>query len=69
MLREYINKFIVMYLNNILMYFISKENYVQHVTKVLKALQKTRLKVKLKKSQFHIKRVQFLEFIIITESL
>ena len=59
----------IVYLNNILVYFKNKKEYVQHVTKVLKALQKINLKVKSEKSQFYIKRVQFLEFIIITESL
>ena len=69
MLWEYINEFVIVYLDNILIYFRNKKKHVQYITKVLKALQKTNLRVKSEKSQFHIKRVQFLEFIIITESL
>ena len=67
--KEYINKFAVMYLNNILVYLRSEKDHIQHIRKVLQALQNTNLKVKLKKSYFHIKEVSFLEFIVFTEGL
>ena len=68
-LREYADKFIVMYLDNILIYSRSKENHIKHVTKVLKVLQKVSLKVKSEKSQFHVKEVSFLNFIVFIEGL
>ena len=40
MLWEYINEFVIIYLNDILVYFKIKEKHIQHVTKVLKVLQK-----------------------------
>ena len=58
-----------MYCDNILVYFRTKEKYIQHVIKVLRVLQKADLRVKSEKSQFHIKKVQFLEFIFISEEL
>lgn len=38
-LREYLNQFVVVYLDDILIYFKTKEQHVQHVKKVLQALQ------------------------------
>ena len=37
--------------------------------KILRALQQVNLRVKSEKSQFYIKKIQFLDFIVITESL
>ena len=58
-----------MYCDNILVYFRTEEKYIQHMIKVLRVLQKADLRVKSEKSQFHIKKVQFLEFIVISEEL
>jgi len=38
MLEEYINKFIIVYLNNIIIYLITKEEYREYVKWVLKRL-------------------------------
>ena len=64
MLREYLNLFIVVYLNDILIYFKIKKNYVKQVLLVLQALKNANLKVKLGKSVFYTKKILFLEFIV-----
>ena len=50
----YLNVFVIAYLNDILIYFNTKKKHEQHVKKVLKKLKKAELKVKLKKSRFHV---------------
>jgi len=42
---------------------------VQHVKKVLQTLKKVDLRVKLEKSEFHVQSVQFLKFIVTSQSL
>ena len=63
-LRKYFNVFVIAYLNDILIYFNTKKEHEQHVRKVLKKLKKAELKVKLKKSRFHVQEIKFLKFII-----
>ena len=52
-----------------MIYFKREEDYKGHVKKVFDALNKARLKIKLKKSEFGLKEVQFLGHIIIAEGL
>ena len=52
-LKEYLNVFVIAYLNDIFIYFNTKKEHEQHVRKVLKKLKEAELKVKLKKSRFH----------------
>ena len=68
-LWEYLNQFMVIYLDDILIYFKTKEQHVQHVCKVLQALQNAGLRVKPEKSLFHFKEVHFLGFIVTPEGL
>ena len=68
-LRRYLNQFIIVYLNNILVYFKMKKEHVQHVKKVLQTLKKVDLRIKSGKSEFHVQSVQFLRFIITSQSL
>ena len=70
--QAYINKalfrlvdyFVVIYLNNILIYFKLKEDYYTYVRIVIKRLRKHKLYIKLSKCFFNIKEVEFLGFII-----
>ena len=41
--REHLNIFVIVYLNNILVYLKNKTDYKVHVKKILKALQKADL--------------------------
>ncbi len=63
------NQFIIVYLNNILVYLKMKKEHVQHVRKILQTLKKVDLRIKSEKSEFHVQNVQFLKFIITSQSL
>ena len=52
-LREHLDIFVIVYLDNILVYLKNKADHKVHVKKVLKALKKVNLQIKLEKSQFH----------------
>jgi len=63
-LGEHLDKFIIVYLNNIIIYLISKEEHREHVKWVLKRLQKEQMLVAIKKYKFFIKKTDFIGFII-----
>jgi len=72
MLQRYLNQFIIVYLNNILVYSKMKKEHVQHVKKILQTLKKVDLRIKSGKSEFHVQNVQnvqFLRFIVMSQSL
>ncbi len=68
-LWRYLNQFVIVYLNDILVYFKTKKEHVQHVRKILQTLKKVDLRIKSEKSEFHVQSVQFLEFIVTSQSL
>src|SRR6202021_3628477 len=68
-LYQYLDDFCVVYIDNVMIYSKKEEDYKRHVKKVSDALNKARLKVKLKKSEFGLKEVQFLGYIITSEGL
>jgi hypothetical protein len=59
-LREYLDVFVVCYLDDILIFSDSEEDHEEHVHKVLRALQKANLLVNPQKSEFHKTEVLFL---------
>jgi len=63
-LRQYLNRFVITYLNDIMIYLKILKEHVSHVFKVLKCLNKRNLHLKLKKCEFHQKEVDFLEFVV-----
>ena len=63
-LREYLDDFIVAYLDNILIYSRNEEEYEEHVKKVLRALEVRELYLKPEKYQFYTKETLFLGYII-----
>jgi hypothetical protein len=63
-LSRIIDYFIVIYLNNILIYFKPGEDYYTYIKIVIKRLRKYKLYIKLSKCFFNIKEVEFLGFII-----
>ncbi len=65
----YLNQFIIVYLNDILIYSRTKKEHMQHVKKVLQTLKKVDLRIKSEKSEFHVQSVQFLKFIVMSQSL
>jgi len=58
-LREYIDIFVCVYIDDILIYSRTIEEHVEHVRKVLRALRKYNLRLKPSKSEFHTQRVKF----------
>ena len=68
-LRECLDIFIVVYLDDILIYLENKEEYIKHVKRILTLLKEVNLLVKPKKCSFYIDKVDFLKYIIIIESI
>ena len=64
MLRKYLNDFIIVYLNNIIIYFNNKEEYKEYIKQVLKRLYKENILIIIKKYKFYIKKIDFIAFII-----
>jgi len=63
-LRQYLNIFVIAYLNDIMIYLITLKEHVQHVFQVLKCLNQRNLHLKSKKCEFHQEEVDFLEFVV-----
>ncbi len=64
MLKSFMNICCVIYLNDILVYFKTKEQHWEHVCKILRALLKYWLYIKLSKCTFNRSKVIFLRFVI-----
>jgi len=63
-LREYLDDFVITYLNDILIYSDNLKMHHSHVHKVLRKLNKRTLYVKKSKSKFKAKEIKFLDYII-----
>ncbi len=63
-LRQYLNQFVIAYLNDIIIYSKILKKYISYVFKVLKCLNIKNLHLKLKKCEFHQKKVNFLKFVV-----
>ncbi len=68
-LTELLNDFCVIYLNDILIFFVEKTDHIDHVKQILKRLRKFKLYASLKKCEFFIIKVNFLEFVIFIKSV
>ena len=62
--RKYLNKFVITYLDDILIYSNTLKKHQQHVLNVLKKLSEKALYIKKKKSRFEVQEVKFLEYVI-----
>ena len=63
-LGEYLNKFIIVYLNDIIIYFNSEEEYFQYIKWILQRLTDEKILIAIKKYKFHIIKTEFYGFII-----
>ncbi len=63
-LRDILNQFAFVYLDDILIFSSSPNEHVEHVKKVLNRLLENHLYIKPEKCEFHVTQVQFLGFII-----
>ena len=62
--QNFLNKFLIMYLDNLLIYSDSLVKHKYHVQMILERLQEVGLCLKPSKCQFHMQEVVFLGFII-----
>ena len=63
-LGEHLNKFIIAYLNNIIIYSNSKKEYFQYIEWVLQRLVNKKILIAIKIYEFHIMKTKFCRFII-----
>ena len=63
-LGEYLDDFIMVYLNNIIIYLNNKKEYKKYIKWVLSRLYKENIPVAIKKCEFYTKKTDFVEFII-----
>ncbi|XP_016404381.1 RNA-directed DNA polymerase homolog [Sinocyclocheilus rhinocerous] len=64
---EFLNKFLIVYIDDILIYSRNLAEHRHHVTQVLQKLRQHQLYLKLEKCEFHRFSVQFLEYVISKE--
>jgi hypothetical protein len=63
-LRQYLDIFVIVYLDDIMIYLTTLKEHVQHVSQILKCLKKRNLRLKSKKCEFHQEEIDFLEFVV-----
>jgi len=63
-LEEHLDEFIMVYLNDIIIYLITEEEYKKHVEWVLEKLQEEQMLVVIEKYKFFIRKTDFIRFII-----
>ena len=63
-LEEYLDNFIMAYLNNIIIYLNSKKRYKKYIKWVLNKLYKENMLVAIEKYKFYTKKTNFIGFII-----
>jgi len=68
-LREYLDDFVITYLDDILIYSDDLKMHRSHVHKVLEKLNKRALYVKKSKSRFETKEIKFLDYVIQSEQI
>ncbi|KAL0164283.1 hypothetical protein M9458_040036 [Cirrhinus mrigala] len=61
-LKEFINKFVITYIDDILIYSKTETEHVAHVRAVLSRLLETQLYVKAEKCEFHVHQTSFLGY-------
>lgn len=66
-LREYLDRFCVVYLDDILIYSETLEEHHKHVRLVLQKLREAKLYLKTKKCEFNTQRTEFLGYVITPE--
>jgi len=63
-LYKFLKNFVIAYLNDIIIYFKTKKNHVQHINKIFKIFKNKNLRLKLKKCKWYKQKVDFLKYII-----
>jgi hypothetical protein len=63
-LQEYLDIFVIAYLDDILIFSKSKVKHIDHIKLVLRALDLAKLRLKPEKCEFYKEEVKFLRFIV-----
>ena len=66
---NYLNLFLSIYLNNILIYSEDELKHQTHIVKVLDQLQTAEFQADIKKCKFHVIQIKYLDFIINTDEI
>ena len=64
MLREYLDKFIIVYLDNIIIYSKTEKEYYKYIKWILQRLTDEKILIAIKKYKFHIIKTEFCRFIM-----
>jgi len=67
--RELVDQEVVVYINDILIYSQTLEEHIILVRKVLQRLREYRMAISLEKSVFHVKKVDFLGYVVATDGV
>jgi hypothetical protein len=67
--RDYLDKFVIVFLDDILMYSKSEEEHEQHLRMVLQVLREHQLYAKLNKCSFYQRQIHYLGHIISEEGI
>jgi hypothetical protein len=65
---EYLDKFVVVFIDDILVYSKTEEEHAEHLRLVLQKLREHKLYAKWSKCEFWLKEVSFLSHVISNES-
>ncbi|GKB45157.1 putative reverse transcriptase domain-containing protein [Tanacetum coccineum] len=67
--KPYLDKFVIVFINDILIYSKNKKEYEEHLKLILELLKKEELYAKFSKCEFWIPKVQFLSHVIDSQGL
>ncbi|QRW17582.1 Retrotransposable element Tf2 protein [Rhizoctonia solani] len=67
--RDLLDVYVIIYLDNILVFSLNEKDHKAHVQEVLKRLQDNDLFCNIKKCHFHVKKIDYLGFIILESGI